>query len=290
MPTDGPRHGGSPARADEVLDAARRRFAAEYEPPSRRPGVVVVIAALNEAPTVASVIAAAPAEVGGLGVETILVDDGSTDDTADRAEAAGALVCRLESNMGQGSALRLGYQLAIERGAMIIATADADGQLDLGELPRLVAPILEGRADFVNGSRRLGSAEHANALRRAGVVVFGLLVTVLTGTRITDPANGLRAFRVEVATSVPLRQPQYQTSELLIGALTRGFRVVEEPVAVHARGAGSSKKGTNLSYAWGFTRAVLAAWWSGRSARPGVNTNSSKQMNLAKKNTADTAR
>jgi hypothetical protein len=276
---------------DQVLDAARAQFAAEHGPSPRPPGVAVVIAALNEAPTVADVIAAAPPEICGLGVETILVDDGSTDDTAKRAKAAGALVCRLDRNLGQGRALRLGYQLAIERGAVIIATADADGQLDPGELPRLVSPLVDGQADFVNGSRRLGTVDRADAVRRAGVIVFGAVVTALTGTRITDPANGLRAFRAEVATEVPLRQPQYQTSELLIGALMRGFKVVEVPVSVRARVAGVSKKGPTFSYAWGFTRAVLTAWWCGRAAaRPGANTSSSKPTNLARKKTPDTAR
>lgn len=250
----------------------------------------MVIAALNEAPTVAAVIGDAPREICGLGVETILIDDGSTDDTAELAKAAGALVCRLDRNVGQGWALRLGYQLAVERGAVIIATTDADGQLDPGELPRLIAPIVEGRADFVNGSRRLGTVDDVDPVRGAGVIVFGWLVSVLTGSRITDPANGLRAFRSEVATTVSLRQPQYQTSELLIGALMRGFRVMEVPVSVHARAAGFSKKGATFSYAWGFTGAVLTAWWSGRRARSGVNTSSSKQTNLARKKTPDTAK
>jgi glycosyltransferase involved in cell wall biosynthesis len=194
----------------------------------------------------------------------IVVDDGSTDGTEERARAAGALVCRLPVNLGQGQALRLGYRLASDRGAAVIATVDADGQFDPGELRDLVAPVVAGNADFVNGSRRLGRAETSDPVRRLGVIVFGALVSLLTRVRITDPANGLRAFRVEVVECVPLRQAQYQTAELLIGAISRGFRVREVPVTVHPRGSGASKKGGNLFYGWQFGRVVLTTWWSAR--------------------------
>jgi hypothetical protein len=83
--------------------------------------------------------------------------------------------------------------------------------------------------------------------------------------RITDPANGMRAFRVEVAEQVPLRQTQYQTAELLIGAISRGFRVREVPVTVYARSGGKSKKGGNFFYGWQFGRVVLTTWWAARA-------------------------
>ena len=114
---------------------------------------------------------------------------------------------------------------------------------------------------MVNGSRRLGRSETTDRVRGTGVVVYGALVSLLTGTRITDPSNGLRAFRPEVADRVPLRQPQYQTSELLIGALTLGFRVMEVPATIRPRAAGESKKGTNLRYGYRFGKVVVTTWW-----------------------------
>ncbi len=247
--------------AGTVAAAAEAAFALEYGDGPGRP-LCVVIAALDEEECVADVVRSVPPEVCGLATEVLLVDDGSRDGTAATARAVGALVCRLETNLGQGLALRAGYRLAARRGARVIATMDADGQFDGKELERLVEPIVNGRADMVNGSRRLGRSETADAVRAVGVVFFGALVSVLTRTRITDPANGFRAFLPEVPARVPLRQAQYQTSELLIGALSLGFRVVEVPVTVRLRAAGRSKKGANFLYGYRFGRAIVTTWWT----------------------------
>lgn len=224
----------------------------------------MVVPAYNEVETVGVVVAGIPAAIGGVATATLVMDDGSSDGTAEAAAAAGAFVCRLPHNVGQGRALQIGYQIAAGWRAEVIVTVDADGQFDLADLPGLVAPVLAGEADFVNGSRRLGRTEMNDRVRRAGLVVFGAVVSVLTRTRITDPANGLRAFRVEVPATVGLRQPQYQTSELLVGAIMRGFRVREVAVTVLPRVAGQSKKGGNFTYGLGFFRAVLTTWWRHR--------------------------
>lgn len=250
----------------DPVDAAEAAFLARYGTGPGRP-VCVVIAALDEAGAIGDVVAGLPADVTGEPVECIVVDDGSTDGTGEVAGRAGAMVCRLATNQGQGRALRAGYRLAAARGARVIVTMDGDGQFDPAEIPGLAGPVLDGRADMVNGSRRLGRSETTDAVRGAGVVVFGALVSALTGVRITDPANGFRAFRPEVALGVPLRQPQYQTAELLIGATSMGFGVIEAPVTVRARAAGRTKKGRNLVYGLRFARVVFATWWSCRDLR-----------------------
>jgi len=259
---------GRTARGDQDpgLNLAAASFEARYGTGPGAP-VVVVIAALDEAGSIADVVRTVPHTVeiegrAGLGVDCLVIDDGSSDGTARLAEEAGALVCRMVRNRGQGTALRLGYRLASARGAEVIVTMDADGQFDPSELPRLVEPVLTGRADFVNGSRRLGRADRADPVRSAGVTLFGLLISVLTARRITDPANGFRAFRPAVVEAVPQRQAQYQTAELLIGAAALGFRIQEAPVTVRSRAAGASKKGSNLRYGLRFTRVVLGTWWS----------------------------
>jgi glycosyltransferase involved in cell wall biosynthesis len=252
-----------PERSQEIADEAAAAFLARHGEGKGAP-IVVVIPALNEVEAVAEVIRTVPETICGLATETLLVDDGSGDGTAEAAEAAGALVCRVPINIGQGSAFRLGYRVARLRGATYIATADADGQFDPRELPALIAPLLADEADFVNGSRRLGRTETTDPVRRLGVIVFGTLLSVLTGERITDPANGLRAMKVEVPEVVRLRQTQYQTSELLIGTIANGFRVIEVPATMYKRAAGETKKGGNLIYGFRFARVLVTTWWQMR--------------------------
>ena len=230
--------------------------------------IAVVIPAYNEEPTVASVIREIPRTLAGLPTEVIVVVDGSGDATAAEAASAGALVCDVPVNRGQGVVFKLGYWLARARGAQVIATIDADGQYEPLELERVVEPIVSGRADFVNGSRRLGTELTTDPVRHAGVIFFGGLVSVLLRQRITDPACGIRGMSAKVSESVTLQQSQYQSSELLIGTAMRGFRVIEVATTMRDRpdGATGTKKGPNLLYGMRFARAVLGTWRRERNA------------------------
>ena len=246
---------------------AARRFLDEYPPRAGAP-LAVVIPAYNEEPTVAAVIEEIPLQAAGLATEVIVVVDGARDRTAEVARNAGALVCDVPVNRGQGAALRLGYWLARARGAQVIATVDADGQYDPRELDRAVEPIVAGRADFVSGSRRLGTELTTDRVRHLGVLVFGALFSVMVKHRITDPACGLRAMRAEVTAAVTLEQPQYQASELMISAALHGFRLAEVPTSMRDRAAhatGTKKEG-NLRYGIRFARAALNTWMRDRRA------------------------
>ena len=237
-------------------------------PPGAGAPVAIVIPAFNEEPTIARVIADIPREIAGLAADVIVVVDGSSDATAAEAASAGALVCNIPVNRGQGVVFRLGYWLAKVRGADIIATIDADGQYVASEFDRLVEPIAAGRADFVNGSRRLGTELTTDPVRHAGVIFFGGLVSLLVRQRITDPACGIRAFTVKLTQSVTLQQDQYQTSEILIASAMNGFRVTEVATTMIDRPAGATgtKKGPNLLYGMRFARAVLGTWRRERKA------------------------
>jgi hypothetical protein len=237
-------------------------------PPGLGAPLAVVIPAYDEEPTVADVVSEIPDEIAGLATEVIVVVDGANDATAAEASSVGALVCDIPVNRGQGVVFWLGYWLARVRGAQIIATIDADGQYEALELERLVEPIAAGRADFVNGSRRLGTELTTDPIRHAGVIFFGGLVSLLVGQRITDPACGIRAFRAEVTGHVKLEQPQYQSSELLIATAMSGFRVIEVATTMRDRpeGATGTKKGPNLLYGMRFARAVLGTWRRERKA------------------------
>jgi glycosyltransferase involved in cell wall biosynthesis len=230
--------------------------------------LAVVIPAYNEEPTVSEVIAGIPSEAAGLQTEVIVVVDGARDATAAKATEAGALVCDVPVNRGQGAALRLGYWLARARGARVIVTIDADGQYDAHEIAGVAEPILRNEADFVSGSRRLGSELTTDSTRHLGVIVFGALISVLVRRKVTDPACGLRAMRSEVTADVVLEQPQYQASELMISAALHGYRLGEVPTTMRDRGqhATSTKKGGNFLYGVRFARAALHTWRRDRTA------------------------
>ena len=242
-------------------------FLAEHPPGVGAP-LAIVIPAYNEEPAVAGVVAEIPGEAAGLATEVIVVVDGAQDATAARAAEAGALVCDVPVNRGQGAALKLGYWLARARGCQVIVTIDADGQYEPAEIARVVQPILDGKADFVSGSRRLGAELTTDRVRHLGVLVFGALFSLMVRHRVTDPACGLRAMRPELTAAVTLEQPQYQASELMISAALNGFRLAEVPTTMRDRAshAGHTKKDGNLRYGVRFARAALHTWWRDRKA------------------------
>jgi len=267
--------------ADATIDAGALKTLGESygERAANLPPVALVIAAYNEEGAVGPVVETLPRTVCGLDAEVIVVADGCADATAKEADAAGAIVCDVPVNRGQGAALRLGYRVARDGGAQYIVTTDADGQYNPLEIESLLTPVIEGKADFVTGSRRMGSEETKDPIRRAGVRFFASLVSLLTGQRISDTTFGLRAMRAEVTGAVQLEQPQYQASELLIGVITHGYRVLEVPATIHKRKVGESKKGqnpfynlhlpgvNNIFYGMRFMRVVLGTWWRERRRR-----------------------
>jgi len=244
---------------DAIDDAAVGRFVRMYRAPRLGP-LVVVIAAYDEEDAIGGVLSDIPSTIEATPVSVVVVDDGSADATAEVARRHDAHVVEPGVNRGQGAALRLGYRVARECGARWIATLDADGQYDPAELRTVLLPLLHDEADFVTGSRRLGREETTDAFRRAGVRFYASLVSALTRQRITDTSFGLRAMRVEVTETVLLSQPQYQSSELLIGTLAHGFRVLEVPTTMRERAAGASKKGHNLLYGLRYGRVVVGTW------------------------------
>ena len=263
---------------DQVVDdAAIKALTDAYgERVTSLPPVAIVIAAYNEAGAIGPVIEALPAEVCGLATATIVVADGCADSTVAEAAEAGAMVADVPVNRGQGAALRLGYRIAREGGAAYIITTDADGQYNPAEMATVLGPVVAGEADFVTGSRQLGSQETKDMIRRAGVRFFASTISLLTGQRISDTTFGLRAMRSEVTGAVQLAQPQYQASELLIGVITHGYKIAEVPATIHRRRVGESKKGqnplyklhipgvNNFFYGLRFARVAYGTYWRER--------------------------
>jgi hypothetical protein len=256
--------------ATDVAGAAIRDFGEHYPEVLFAP-VVVIIPAYNEQDCIGTVLPDVPREAFGVEIDTLVVDDGSSDATSDVARAAGVYVAKLRQNSGQGSALRVGYRLAREGGARFIVTLDADGQWDPGDIVRLLEPVVRDEADFVLGSRILGRAETTDSVRRAGVHVFARFLRLVTRLPITDTSTGIRAMRAEVTATVRQEEPQYQASELLIGAIYQGYRIAERPVVMRQRVAGTSKKGHNVLYGFRYGRVVLRTLWRERRAARNAN-------------------
>jgi hypothetical protein len=224
------------------------------------PRLVTVSPAFNEAENVGDVIKQIPGMIEGHHVVPVVVSDGSTDGTAAAAREAGAFVAELPIRRGGGLALRVGYDIALRLGAQVVVTLDADGQHLPEEISVMIAPISAGEADYVNGSRLLGSFERESLVRHLGVHVFSRIITILTGQRITDPSSGYRAARADLLEKVVLKQDQFWTSEILIEALRHHARVVEVPVTFLARAGGESKKPKSLRYGWNFLKVIIQTW------------------------------
>ena len=245
-----------------VRDQARDDFEARY-PKVRFGPVVAVIAAYEEEQNIGDVLKAMPTMIGELEVTTLVVVDGGTDGTARVALEAGVLTCVLPVNLGHGQALKLGYQLAAAHGARYVVTLDADGQNDPGEMADLIRPVLDGEADFVIASRRLGVDQTTDRFRRAGVTLYASILNRIAEQQLTDSSNGYRAFRIEVLNDiVPLLvEDQYQTAEVVITAASRGWRITERPTVWHPRASGTSKKGGNLFFGLQYGRVIGSTWY-----------------------------
>jgi hypothetical protein len=220
----------------------------------------IVMPAYNEAENLPAVISEMPRRVCGLPVVTIVVADGSTDSTEATARELGAIVIRRDLRRGSGAAVRVGYQAALRSGAHVVVTIDSDGQHDPKEIEQLVAPLLDGTADMVQGSRVLGSFEVESNMRKHGVRLFSKLLSWLSRTKISDPSNGYRAVTADALMQLDIRQDQFYVSEMILEAARTGLKVIEVPITLRKRAFGTTKKPTTFRYAWGFSRAIVRTW------------------------------
>ena len=198
--------------------------------------LLVTIPALNEEATIAQVIAGVPREIAGVHeVEVIVVNDGSTDRTAERAAEAGALVVTLHNRPGLGKVFGTGLERAMRRGADIIVNIDGDGQFDPADIAKLVHPILEGEADFVTCSRFADPdlwPEMPKVKFWGNRVVTNMINWVCGGTEFTDVSCGFRAFNREAAYRLTLFGRFTYTQETFIDLFSKGLRMAEVPLKV----------------------------------------------------------
>ena len=215
------------------------------------PGVVVIIPALNEAGNIYQLVQAVHATAP---VEVVVVDNNSTDSTAREALQAGARVVR-EDRRGYGYSCAAGAAQAAQ--ADILVFMDGDGSFLPSELPLLLAPVLNGDAGLVLGSRELGriAAGAMPSHQRFGNWLVSRLMNALYGLSVTD-LGPYRAIRRQVLAELNMQEMTYGwPTEMMVKAARRGVRIVEVPVSYHSRRSGRSKVSGTL-------RGTLLAAWS----------------------------
>jgi glycosyltransferase involved in cell wall biosynthesis len=220
-------------------------------------GITVCIAAYNEERTIGTIVAGLANE----GLETVVVDDGSTDSTVREARTNGAYVTSLRKNSGQWTALRRAFQIALDRGTEVVVTFDADGQHLPSSVLELVQPILNGGADITIGSRARQHRYNGKSHRRFGTYVLNIIMWVLTQYRFSDCTSGLTAIRAPILRKVlpRLTEPQYGRLEFWLLAASCNARILDIPTVIRANRItrkGQLRFGANLLRTIGKTKLL----------------------------------
>ena len=203
--------------------------------------ILVIIPAYNEDARIGDVVHSVR-EVNPE-FDIVVVNDGSRDNTAGKARAAGALVISHPFNLGYGVAIQTGYKFAFAKGYDFVVQIDGDGQHDPSFISNLLRPLLAGESDFVLGSRFLGTESYEPSMaRRVGMVFFRWLISALISTPITDSTSGFQAFNRRVIRffTTEVFPCDYPDADMLLTLHRAGFGIIEVPVRMHANISGKS--------------------------------------------------
>lgn len=205
-----------------------------------QPRILAIVPALNEERNVGNVVAQLRAHPRG--IDVLVVDDGSADNTAAVARSQGAHVISLPFNLGIGGAVQTGFKYAQRHHYDIALQVDGDGQHDVSEIDKLLQPLLGGAADVVIGSRYVGPATYrAPLMRRLGMIIFSLVNSLIIKQQVADNTSGFRAFNRRAIDFLARDYPaDYPEPEAVVLLGRSGFRLVEVPVQMHQRLHGHS--------------------------------------------------
>jgi len=204
----------------------------ETRPPLRpsRSRIIAVIPAYNEERFIGSVVLRARRHAAGV----LVIDDGSTDATAEVATAAGAIVLRHETNCGKGVALSTGFQHALDLQPDAVITIDADGQHPAHEIDAVAAPVLQGEADIVIGSRYVKPSSYIPRHRIWGHRLFNLLTNVASRVSVSDSQSGFRAFSYRALQHLSFQSSSFAVeSEMQFLAHENGLKILEVPITIN---------------------------------------------------------
>ena len=197
--------------------------------------LIIQIPCLNEAEHLEVTLHALPRQIPGVSqIEYLVIDDGSTDGTAEIAQRAGVnYIVRHSVNRGLATAFQSGVHRALAEGADVIVNTDADNQYNADDIEKLIRPILERQADLVIGIRPIGEIEHFSWLKKRLQKLGSLAVRALSGTDIRDVTSGFRALSRDAAISINLTTRFTHTLETLIQAGNQNLRIAQVPIRVN---------------------------------------------------------
>lgn len=208
---------------------------------------IAIIPAYNEESTIVDIINRTSHFVD----QIIVINDGSTDGTVEKAASTSAIIIDNIVNRGLGKTIKRGYDEALKLGGDIVIQIDADGQYDPQEIPKLIKPILENEADLILGSRLENLKYRMPWIKKFGNKAFSWLLRRLTGINIKDGQTGFRAVRKEVLETIILRGDFTYTQEMIIKSSEEGWRIKNVSINFYQRTAGDSRLiSSPLSYAW----------------------------------------
>jgi len=203
--------------------------------------ILIIVPAFNESGNIIRTIA----DIRGqkMPIDIAVIDDGSTDSTAQEASSTGVKVISLPFNLGIGGAVQTGFQYALVNQYDVAVQMDGDGQHDANSLVKILTPILEDKADMVIGSRFIeeNGGFKSSFIRRVGIRFFVRLINLLTGLNVTDPTSGFRAHNKKMIAVFARQYPQdFPEPEAIVVAKRLGARIVETSVMMRKREDGQS--------------------------------------------------
>src|SRR4030067_1448610 len=219
--------------------------------------VLVIIPAYNEEGSVGKVIEGVRTHLSQ--ADLLIVNDGSTDLTSEKARVSGAVVLDLPYNLGIGGAMQTGYQYASQKGYDIAVQVDGDGQHDPKEIGKLLKALEEKNLNMAIGSRFLGQSEFKSSMmRRVGISIFSGVISILVRQKITDPTSGFRAANRKAIQLFAYEYPQdYPEPEVVVLLHQCHLKMVEVPVGMSVRYSGEASI-TKLRSIYYMVKVLLA--------------------------------